>query len=137
VTHEVPSNAVLYTTPDGQTFWAPPNANFSQVTQSGQSNGLNPFAGNQAIGQFGTYDYQRSGNQFITAYTDASNYAVGAYAKGAGLSMGELDFLGNLYALFNSSNFGSSALETWWNNGWQFTNSSHPIQGSGSTCQKQ
>jgi hypothetical protein len=71
VINQVPSDAVKYTTPDGQTFWAPPGADFGAATAAGQANGLNPFAANQAIGQFGTFDYQRSGDTFISAYTPA------------------------------------------------------------------
>lgn len=105
VTHQIPADAVLYTTPDGQTFWVPPGADFGAVTAAGQANGLNPFAADQAIGQFGTYDYQRSADTgtFTAAYTNASNYAVGAYGNGAGLTLGELDFIGASYALFKSS----------------------------------
>ena len=33
----------------------------------------------------GTYDYQRDEGVFYSAYTDASNFAVGIYMAGAGL----------------------------------------------------
>jgi hypothetical protein len=128
VTHQVPQDAVLYATPDGQTFFVPPNTNLGAVVAAGQANGLNPFAMQQAIGQFGTFDFQRSDpGYFISAYTDASNYAVGAYGQGAGLPLGDLIALGELFGLFMSSNPAAQSQIDWWTNGWQFMGSSNPV----------
>jgi len=112
--------------PDGKTFYAPPNADFSAIYQSGQQGGLNPFAANTAIGHFGTYDFQRdaSNNLFIREYTDASNLAVGIYMNGAGFSFPQTNFIGSLFAQTMSSNAGTPAQPIWWANGWNAANSS-------------
>jgi RHS repeat-associated protein len=124
VTHNLPANAVPYVTQDGYPFFAPPGANWSQEYSSGQQNGMNPFAMNQNIGQGGIYDYQRdaSAQQFISDYTNASNYGVGVYMNGAGFSLAELIALGEAYALLNSSNAGSDAQLNMWIAGWEAAN---------------
>lgn len=121
VIHQVPLNSVVYQAPNGQGFYAPSNANFQSVLAAGQTNGL--LAMNASIGQFGQYDYQRvnagvMGQYFYPAYTNASNFAVGVYMYGAGFSIDQMDEIGSLYALFNSSNAGSGNLTTWWRYGW-------------------
>jgi hypothetical protein len=123
VSHDVPINAVTYTAPNGEQFYAPPEANWSDVYDAGKDNGLNPISGNQAIGHFGTFDFQRSTEGFFIApYTNASNFAVGVYMNGAGFSLPQTILLGNPFAATMSSNSASSMVK-WWTNGWNAANS--------------
>ena len=80
-----PAGSVTVTTPSGTTFQAPNYANFQAAYASGAKDGPNPFALDSDFGHGGTYDYQRVGNTFISAYTYASNYAVGIGINGAGI----------------------------------------------------
>jgi hypothetical protein len=74
-------------------FLAPASFDFSAVVAAGTQNpGLifNITAANAAIGQGGTFDYQRSSNSagdtiFYSGYTNVSNFGVGAYIYGTGL----------------------------------------------------
>ncbi len=103
----VPPGAVLYSL-NGQTFYAPPNANFQTVFNTGTGGGSFIEIG-QAVGQGGMFDYQRdSSGNFYPAYTTAANLAVGYYMAGAGYSATATYGIGELYALFNSSNYLSS-----------------------------
>ena len=86
VDHGVPSDSRTVVAPNGHVFDAPNYANFKAAYQSGVGDGLNPFALNADFGHWGTYDYQRVGSTFISAYTYASNYAVGIGLNGAGVS---------------------------------------------------
>jgi len=81
----------------GENFAAPPGTNFSDVYNTAVNSGIagvpntgftNYSAGKGAIAQFGTYDYQRNiaTNSFVPAYTDAANFAVGVYMRGAGFT---------------------------------------------------
>jgi hypothetical protein len=75
-----------------------------------------------AVGQGGLYDYQRNGDIFYPAYTNASNYAVGVLMQGAGYPQWETDLIGGAYASMYSGQ-GWTALQTeWWNNGWTAAN---------------
>lgn len=115
----VPSGSVQYVAPDGQTFYAPSYANFQAVLAAGQTNGMTNLSGiNSAIGQGGTFDFQRSGGNFYPTYTNASNYAVGVYMEGAGYPEGLMNLLGDVYARFKSSNSGTPKQPMWWDNGW-------------------
>jgi len=100
----VPSDAVTYTTPTGQSFYAPPQASWCTIYAAGKSNGLSPSAANKAIGQFDLFDFQRSGGNFYPAYTNASNYGVGVYMNGSGYSLFDMNSLGSIYSFFKSSN---------------------------------
>jgi RHS repeat-associated protein len=124
VVHQVPPDAVMYQLPNNETFYAPPSADFLNEYQAGQATGMfNPSATNAAIGQFGTYDYQRqigpNGPEFVPAYTNASNFGVGVFMNGAGFSEAETTAIGNTYAFFKSSNSGSAQLTKWWQYGWE------------------
>ncbi len=65
---------------------------------------------NQAVGQGGTYDFQRKGNR-ITGFTqypqfrDVSNFNVGLVTQAAGLSLDETLSLAGTLAKFESSNY--------------------------------
>lgn len=121
----IPSGAVQYTAPNGESFYAPPSANFQAIYQTGQANGPNPFGIEQAVGHFGTYDFQRQNGNFYPAYTNASNYAVGVYMAGAGFGNFETDFIGRTFQLFYSSNRWSSLPQHWWDLGWLAGNSGY------------
>jgi hypothetical protein len=73
-----------------------------------------------AIGQFGRFDFQRKESEgiFIKPYTNASNFAVGVYMRGAGFSLEETKFIAGLYAFMKSSNAGDPEPSVWWTNGW-------------------
>lgn len=78
-----------------------------------------------ALGHFGTYDFQRAdfsslglGQEFYPAYTDASNYAVGVFMNGAGYTLDQMNAVGSTYAYLFSSNAGASSQSIWWANGW-------------------
>jgi hypothetical protein len=81
--------------------------------------------GRAAIGQGGTYDFQRDVPQqkFYFAYIHAANYAVGVYMAGAGYSLTATRVFAKLYALRNSSNFDSQDQLGWIKRGWQDGNS--------------
>lgn len=96
----------------------PPSANFQAIYQAGQANGPNPFGIEQAVGHFGTYDFQRQNGNFYPAYTNASNYAVEVYMAGAGFGNFETDFIGRTFQLIYSSNRWSSLPQHWWDLGW-------------------
>ena len=120
VVHELPSDAVPHLAPDSETFFAPPDADFCKVYEAGKANGRNPIAAWQAIGQFGTFDFQRQEDKklFISEYTNASNFAVGVYMRGAGFSLEDTKFFGGLYAHIKSSNAGDPNQSAWWTMGW-------------------
>ena len=92
--YDVPDVAVSYTTGDGTQFHAPPDADFRKVYAAGRANGRALRAVRSAIGQFGTYAFQRKDGHFYTAYMDASNYAAGVYMAGAGYSYFETIAMG-------------------------------------------
>ena len=108
-----------YLPPNAQTcsailqFYAPPGFNLDQIVAAGKAGGKNPFAALAAVGQYGTFDFQRSrdsaGNTtFYSGYTSVSNVAVGAYLYGAGFSDAQATFISNTYASAKSSNAGAS-----------------------------
>ncbi len=95
----------------GTSYVAPPNFSLRAIVGAGQAAGRNLFALRRAVGQGGTFDFQRvtdsAGNiQFYSSYTPVSNFAVGAYEFGSGFTRGQGDFLSNLYATLFSSNAG-------------------------------
>ena len=57
-------------------------------------------------------------NFFYSAYTDASNYAVGVYTHGLGYSLKVMLMHGRTYALTHSSNAGEQRAESLWLKGW-------------------
>ena len=118
VVHEAPKDAVAFKSGDGAMFLAPPKANFNEVFAAGRVNGSSLFGANAAIGHFRTFDFQRDGDNFYTAYTDASNYAVGVYMAGAGFTLQDTILLGKLFARAYSSNAGAQSQEDWRKRGW-------------------
>jgi hypothetical protein len=111
----VPQDA-LKCTASGQTFYAPPSFSLSSITSAGASsvmNAFNPSAMNASVGHYGTFDFQRErdaqGNTtFKTAYTPASNLAVGAYLYSAGYTKLGATVISDTFALFKSSNAGDA-----------------------------
>ena len=116
VVHTTPKDAVEITSGDRVKFLAPPKANFKAVFAAGQINGL--FGAGPAVGHSGTFDFQRDGTTFYSAYTNASNYAVGVYLAGAGYTLGETVFIAATFARAHSSNAGSPSQAECWKRGW-------------------
>ena len=103
----IPTDAVLYSL-NGQTFYAPPNTDFQTVFNTGAGGGSFIDIG-KAVGQGGLFDFQRDVNgNFISAYTEAANLAVGYYMAGAGFSSTSTYVIGEIYAMTHSSNYLSS-----------------------------
>ncbi len=95
----------------GRQFYAPPQFDLGLVQAAGRAGGMfNGSAMRAAVGQFGRFDYQRSGTpsnfNFFADYTPVSNVAVGAYLQGAGYSESWASLVSNTYAAFKSSNAG-------------------------------
>lgn len=68
-------------------------------------------------------DLQRNAanNEFIPAYTQAANFAVGAYMQGADHGMLTMAVMGILYGMKNSNNFSFTQIGEWlewWGMGW-------------------
>lgn len=116
----MPADAVPHLAPDGETFFAPPGADFRKIYEAGKASSLSPDAALRAIGEVGKFDFQRRENQklFIKNYTDASNFAVGVYMRGAGFSLEQTKFIAGLFAHTMSSNAGAPRQSVWWINGW-------------------
>jgi hypothetical protein len=129
--HDVPKDAVTVKAGDGTSFLAPPDANFPEIYAAAKANGKNSDATKAAIGQFGTYDFQRKDGNFYTAYIDASNYAVGVYMAGAGYGYTTMLVYGAIYAMTHSSNWESESHIVWWTKGWNdATNGTGPFSPS-------
>jgi hypothetical protein len=118
IVHGVPEDAVSLTAGDGTSFYAPPYADFCKVYAAGQANWQNPIEAFSAIGQFGTYDFQRNNGVFYSAYTNASNYGVGVYMAVAGYSYNATIAIAGAFASHYSSNAGTEGQTTWWTKGW-------------------
>jgi hypothetical protein len=99
------------------------------VYAAGQANWQNPFAAPYYIWHFGIYDFQRDDGTFYSAYTNASNYAVGVYAAGAGYSLSATVTIGQWVADLISSNAGTRTQSDWWTRGWNdATNGQAPFR---------
>lgn len=105
---------------------APPRADFHKVYAAGRSIASLPIVeqyklGRIAIGQEGTYDFQRDvvQHKLYHSYIHAANYAVGVYMSGAGYSLEATRTLAEFYALRNSTNYYSEDKLGWINRGWQ------------------
>lgn len=133
--HGLPDDAVVVTTPDGKTIadpdsktkklMAPPRADYREVYAAGRAIARLSLlsqipAIRSAVGQGGTYDYQRDPvtGFFHDAYTNASNYAVGVFMAGAGHSLYATEITAESYAFLFSSNFGSPKTIKWIERGW-------------------
>ncbi|MFI4939816.1 MAG: hypothetical protein ACHP7O_05685 [Burkholderiales bacterium] len=124
-TDDVPPDAMICTASDGMNFFAPSKANWNAVHDAGQAGGIDPMAASAAISHYGNFDFQRdkSKNIFMSAYTDASNYAVGVYMHGAGFSLPETKVIGYLYGKAEmSKNAGQPSQTDWWTRGWNAAN---------------
>ncbi len=131
IVNDVPDDAVSLTAGDGTQFYAPPYAEFAKVYADGQAHWQNPVAAYFAIWQYGTHDYQRDNGIFYSAYTTASNYAVGVYMAGAGYSRDAMITIGTFLAGQFSSNAAADTQAPWWTRGWDdATNSVGPLKRS-------
>ena len=118
IIHDVPDDAISLAAGDGESFYAPPYADFLKVYAAGEANWQNPFAAISAIWVNGTYDFQRDNGSFYSAYTNASNYAVGVYMAGAGYSHDATISIGTFLANSYSSNPDRKTQQAWWTRGW-------------------
>jgi hypothetical protein len=105
-------------------FLAPASFDFSAVVAAGNAGGVSPFAANAAVGQGGTFDYQRSSNSagdtvFYSGYTNVSNFGVGGYLYGAGFTQLGASTVANAFAFFKSSNAGDPNQAVYRNGGYQ------------------
>ena len=110
-TDVIPKNALLCSS-GSVTFFAPPSFSTSGIAADGAAGGLSNAK--RAVGQGGAFDFQRmrnasGGTVFLSRYTNASNFAVGAYLGGAGYSKFAASAVSNTYAFFNSSNGATAA----------------------------
>ncbi len=107
------------------TFYAPPGTNFGDVHSAGQANGWSPNRVNDAVGHWGTFDFQRDVgmNQFTGAYTNAANFAVGAYMHGAGYGRATTLGIARGFAMARSSNAGDQNQAKYQAMGWDAANS--------------
>jgi RHS repeat-associated protein len=130
----LPPNAFSCTTGTGKQFYAPPQFNLGWIVADGKAGGANPFAMNNAVGHFGTYDYQRSGPPsnftYYTGYKHVSNIDVGAYLYGAGFGQGTGGAISNAFATLLSSNAGDPDQKTYRDLGYQMAAG----QAGGYTC---
>lgn len=123
IVHYVPWSALTCTSLSGWKFYAPRNFSLNKIVAAGRSGGQNPFATSRAVGYYGTFDFQRvrdaqGHTTFYSAYTNASNYAAGAYEYGSGTPYPvAMATLKTFSALF-SSNSGSNAQETYFREGY-------------------
>ena len=125
----VPADAVLYSL-NGQTFYAPPNTDFQIVFNTGKGGGSFRDIG-QAVGQGGSFDYQRdSGGNFFPEYTKAANLAVGYYMAGAGYSSTSTVVIGEIYAMTHSRNY----LSSFFNGGGNANNWVEAIKAANAGC---
>ena len=78
----------------GEMFSALLNADDSKVYEAGQTNGVDPIKGLEAIGQFGKFDFQRDkeNNLFFDEYPKASNYAAASHEGGRVFLAGDQDY---------------------------------------------
>ena len=124
--HDTPKDAVPLVAGDGQRFVAPSSADLAAVFAAGQVEGLMGMGAN--VGWWGKFDFQRDGETCVHPYTNASNYAVGAYLAGAGCTWSETYLIANTFAHTMSSNARSQAQEAWWARGWNdATNKTGPF----------
>lgn len=137
--YRIPIDAVIHQSLNGQFFYAPADADFQTVFNAGRTNGrFNITALKKSIALNGIFDYQRNKghgdispalNIFYPAYTEASNYAVGTYMRGAGYTLLGTYISGIGYALYTGINYWhalSLEMWQWWANGWNAANEGIP-----------
>jgi len=111
IVHGTPPGAIKCSA-YGMTFLAPPGFNLGNIAAAGRAGGWNLGAMNAAVGQYGSFDFQRSrgssGNTtYYPAYQVASNVAVGAYLNGTGIPEILSNAIEDTFAFFKSSNAGN------------------------------
>jgi hypothetical protein len=119
---DVPQNSVKLTTSDGSIFSVPPETDFKTIYEAGKNIQdvpllLQPSMIGANVGQGGLFDLQRSGNNFYSTYTPASNFAVGVFMKGAGYSWPEVLAVGSAYGLWKSQDVKDAQIQ-WWKKGY-------------------
>ena len=119
----VPTDAYQYTAPDGSQFYGPPDANFARAYEAGFLVGYLPLnqqaqAIQALIGQGGIFDNQRSGEYFIPAYTNASNFVVGVVMDAAGYSLPSTIAIAGSFATTMSGQGWTLTQTRWWTEGW-------------------
>jgi RHS repeat-associated protein len=124
VVHYVPVSALTCTGSEGLRFYAPANFSLRKIVAAGRQGGQNPFATYAAVGHYGTFDFQRARDSkgyttFYAAYTNASNYAAGAYEYGAGSTYPVALAKLKLFSAGFSSNAGSYAQEAYFTQGYE------------------
>jgi RHS repeat-associated protein len=122
-TNVIPKNALICTS-GGASFYAPPSFNPQEIQNDGAAEG--PIIGlldaGRAVGYAGAFDFQRMHNAsggvtFFSAYTKASNFAVGLYVAGAGYNSLEASAIANGYSFLNAGHGGTSSAATYRNAG--------------------
>ncbi len=134
-TNVIPKNALICTS-GGVTFYAPQSFNPNEIQNAGAAEG--PVNGlldaGRAVGYRGAYDFQRvtnasGGFTFVSAYTNASNFAVGLYLTGAGYGNSLVGAaISNGYSVGNAGHFSSADAAAYRNAGIVSAN------GAGVTC---
>jgi hypothetical protein len=134
-TNVIPKNALICTS-GSVTFYAPPSLNPAEIQNAGAAEG--PVTGlldaGRAVGYRGGYDFQRVTNSsggftFVSAYTNASNFAVGLYLTGAGYGNSLVAAaISNGYSVGKAGHFSSPDAATYRNAGIAAAN------GKGVTC---
>jgi hypothetical protein len=99
------------------TFLAPPGFNLGNIVAAGKAGGLSLGAMNGAVGQYGSFDFQRSrsggGTTYYPAYQVASNVAVGAYLNGTGIPETLSNAIEDTFALFQILKTLGTATKSW------------------------
>lgn len=126
----VPSNAVMYRTPDGLCFYGPPGVDWKAIRAAGRMGGLSLAW--VLIAQGGLDDLQRDDNNVYPAYANAANYAVGVYMSG--YPEGAMDLAGEAYGMAASGNYGNNNWLQWWGYGWSAANAGKLPRPSTSNC---
>jgi RHS repeat-associated protein len=110
IVHGTPPGAIKCSA-YGMTFLAPPGFNLGKIAAAGRAGGLSLGAMNGAVGQYGSFDFQRSrsggSTTYYPAYQVASNVAVGAYLNGTGIPEILSNAIEDTFAFFKSSNAGN------------------------------
>lgn len=132
---ELPAGAKAVIPPDGipipdessptKLLMAPAYADYREVYAAGRAIASLPLLdqysrGRAAIGQEGTFNFQRDGKnkKFYSKYVSAANYAAGVYMAGAGQSLDATLLLAKFYAMAHSKNYTAQDQLDWIKRGW-------------------
>ena len=108
----------------GQQFYAPPRFSIKTIATAGKAGGMfNVPAMGNAVGHYGTFDFQRvrdsAGNTtFYSGYTPVSNVAVGAYMYGADYTKVGALAVAKTFKLFVAGNKGAASAPVFTSLGW-------------------